>query len=450
MSGQLLLSMTLLGLFSCGSQVVAPVQEAPVPSWSQWRGPLGTGSSPDAAPPTRWSETENIAWKCALPGLGHSSPVVWGDRVFVTTAIPYGEHLPPVPDDAPGAHDNAPVTQRHEFAALAVDRNSGEVLWKTVLYKGLPHAGAHNSGSLASNSPCVDGSRLYVSFGSVGLFCLSHSGELLWQTNLGDMQVKHGHGEGSSPALYEDSLIINWDHEGESFVVALDAASGDERWKNPRDEVTSWSSPIVSEVDGVPQVIVSGTQRIRAYDLQDGALIWECGGLSNNVVASPVAGQGVLVAGSSYEKRAMVAIELAGAQGDLTGTDKVIWSRSHRTPYVPSPLIHGHSVYFLTHYQGVLSRIELKTGNEPSRPLRLEWLYEIYSSPVAAADKVYITDRAGTTVVLDHKSEPATVIAVNKLEDEFSASAALVGGDLILRGAVYLYCVREDPSKQAE
>lgn len=409
-------------------------------NWPQWRGPLGTGAAPDADPPVKWSESKNIRWKVKLPGLGHSTPVVWGDRIFLTTAIPFGEKLEPRFSGAPGAHDNLPVTQRHEFVVLTVSRHDGKTIWKKTLHKDLPHEGGHYTGSLASASPVTDGTHLFAYFGSRGLYCLDLDGELVWKKNLGQMHTKHGHGEGSSPALHGDTLVVNWDHEGQSFLVAFEKSTGRERWKVERDEVTSWTTPIVVEHEGIRQVIVPGTTRMRAYDLDNGKVIWECGGLSANIVASPVAAGGMVFAGSSYEKRAFLAVRLDGAKGDITDTDNVIWTRIHGTPYVPSPLLYGKVIYFLRHYQGILSRVSTKTGKDLGGPFRLGAIRNVYSSPVAASNRIYITDLDGTTLVLSHSDEP-DLLALNQLDDSFSASAALVGRELFLRGAKHLYCI---------
>src|SRR5688572_9164935 len=175
-------------------------------SWPQWRGPLATGVAPHADPPLRWSETENVRWKSALPGLGHSSPVVWGDRVFLTTAIAYGETVEPVPDRDPGAHDNAPVTQAQRFVVIAVQRGDGKIAWQTEVDAQLPHEGGHESASFASASPVTDGESVFAFFGSRGLYCLDLDGHVIWSVDLGEMRVKHGHGEGASPALHGDTL----------------------------------------------------------------------------------------------------------------------------------------------------------------------------------------------------------------------------------------------------
>ena len=415
-------------------------------NWPQWRGPLGTGVAPNAHPPLEWSETKNVRWKIALPGTGHSTPIVWGDRIFVTSAVPYGEALEPKYGNAPGAHDNLPVTHRQKFVVIAVSRRDGEIVWQQTVHEELPHEAGHYTGSLASGSPVTDGERLFAFFGSHGLFCLDFDGKLLWNEQFGEMQSKHGHGEGGSPALHGDTLIINWDHEGQSFVVAFDKRTGQQRWKVAREEVTSWSTPIVVEHAGKPQVILCGTNRVRAYELDSGEVVWECGGLSANVVATPVAGGGMVFAGSSYETRALLAIRLEGARGDITDSPHVSWRRIRGTPYVPSPLLYGGSLYFLRHYQGILSRVHIQTGQDEYGPFRLAGFNDIYSSPVAAANRVYVTDRSGATLVLSHDDQPRA-LAINQLDDQFSASAAIVERDLLLRGRHRLYCLSRDPGK---
>lgn len=412
-------------------------------NWSQWRGPLANGVAPRANPPVHWSETNNVRWKISLPGKGHSSPIVFGDTVYFMAAVPVGETQKPVYDDAPGVHDSVPVTQRHQFIVVAISRRDGRGVWKKVLREEWPHEGGHTTGSLASNSPVTDGEHLYVFFGSRGLYCLDLKGEVKWQKDLGRMKTLHAHGEGSSPVLYGDTLIVCWDHEGDSFLYAFDKRSGKQLWKVARDEKTSWSTPLIVEHDGKSQVIVSATKRVRGYDLATGAQLWECAGLTDNVVSSPVYVDGVVIAGNSYYQQAMLAIRLAGAKGDVTGTDRVAWKLNRMTPYVSSPLLYGDTLYFLRHNQNILSRLEPATGQPRGEPLRLEGINDfIFSSPVGAAGRIYVTGRDGNTVVLRHDRENAT-LAVNHLDDSFSASPALAGSELYLRGERFLYCLAE-------
>jgi outer membrane protein assembly factor BamB len=418
-----------------------PGETPPQENWAQWRGPLGTGVAPDAKPPIEWSETKNVRWKTPIPGKGHSTPVVWGDLIFLTTAIPYGEPIAPR-FVRPGAHDNNTMTHRHEFVVLAVSRPTGKIVWQQTVNKAVPHEATHLTASLASASPVTDGERVYAFFGSYGLYCLDTAGKLLWQKDLGQMHSKHGHGEGSSPALHGDTLVVNWDHEEQSFLVALDKRTGKQLWRVGRAEDTSWSTPIIVEHAGKPQVIVPGTSKMRGYDLANGELIWECGGLSSNVVATPVYADGVVYAGSSYDTRAMFALKLDGAKGDVTGTSHVLWFRRRGTPYVPSPLLYGDTIYNLQHYQGVLVRINAKTGEDRGEPVRLPAIRDVYSSPVAADGRIYVTSRDGVTQVLS-RDEPPKILATNRLDDSFSASGALVGRDLLLRGESALYCITQ-------
>lgn len=412
-------------------------------AWAQWRGPMANGVSQTANPPTEWSETKNIRWKIPLPGKAHSSPIVFGDRVYLMAAVPVGPELKPVYDSAPGVHDSVPVTHRHQFVVLALGRKDGKIIWQKSVHEEFPHEGGHTTGSLASNSPTTDGEHLYAFFGSRGLYCLDLNGAVKWQKDLGRMNTLHAHGEGSSPVIHGDSLIVCWDHEGESFLYAFDKRTGQVRWKVARDEKTSWSTPLIVEFQGKTQVIVSATKRVRGYNLATGTQLWECAGLTDNVVSSPVYTDGIVIAGNSYYQQAMVAIRLAGAKGDITGTTNVAWTLNRLTPYVPSPLLYDDTLYFIRHNQNIISRLEPATGRPRGEPLRLEGIRDfIFSSPVGAAGRIYVTARDGTTVVLRHDRENA-ILAVNRLDDSFSASAAVAGRELYLRGEKFLYCLAE-------
>ncbi len=414
-------------------------------NWGEWRGPLRTGVAPLADPPVEWNEKKNIRWKVKLPGLGHSSPIVWQNYVFLTTAVPYGPVLDPVPVTAPGAHDNVDVTQKHRFVVICINRTDGRIRWQTVVNDVLPHEGGHDTGSLASASPITDGKHVYAHFGSHGLYALGFDGKLLWKRNLKKMQSKHAHGEGASPGLHNGTLVINADHEAQSFIEAIDTATGVTKWKQNRNEVTSWSSPLIVEDGERAQVVVAGTDRIRAYDLETGDVLWKCGGLSSNVVATPVAADGVLIAASSYDTRAMLAINMSGAEGDITGSRHLLWSTTQRTPYVPSMLLIEEQVYFLRHYQNILSRRHIRTGTESAGPFRLTGVQDIYASPVAANGRIYITDLYGRTLVFTHGDQPKH-LALNPLDDGFAATPALVGQELFLRGHKFLYCIANSES----
>lgn len=416
--------------------------------WPQWRGPHGNGSvkiHPDQRlPPTQWSDVKNIAWKTPIVGRGHSTPIVISDRVFLTTATAVGDPLPPRMSGRPGEHDNLPVSSKFQFSVICVDRKEGRILWNKVVHEAVPIEGGHISASLASASAVADNRFVIAMFGSHGLYCFDHTGALVWSKTLGQMHTKHGHGEGASPVLRDDTLVINWDHEESSFIVAFDVKNGHELWRKKRNEDTSWSSPQIIDVDGQLQIVVCGTNRIRGYELNTGDVLWECGGLSSNIVASPVydSASGILVAGSSYEIRKLLAIRLAGAKGDITDSDRIVWSRSRGTPYVPSLLSADGQVYFLTHYQNILTRVRIADGKDAPGPMRLGDLGNIYASPVSDGRHVYVTDLDGNTLVMTASDQPDRV-SVNRLGEAVSASLAIAGDEIFVRGEQHLYCIRE-------
>lgn len=437
----------LLAGFCAWTIIYSSIAIAQVDSeWQSWRGNNSTGSALHAKPPVEWSSSDkgskNIRWKRALPGKGHSTPVLTKDLVFVTTAIPIGEKLTPKMSNRPGEHDNLPIDSKYQFVVLALNRSSGEILWKKVVREAIPVEAGHYTASLASASPVTDGSRIYAHFGSHGIYALDLQGNVLWERDFGQMHSKHGHGEGASPVFADGSLVINWDHEDGSFLVVLDAATGKDRWRRERAEDTSWSSPIVIDHEGRKVIVVCGTNRVRGYDLQGGEVLWECGGMSSNIVATPVFGDGVLYVGSSYEKKILMAIDLKEARGDLTRSKHVLWSRTKSTPYVPSMLLCGDSLYFLAHYQNILTRVDGRSGKDSPGSIRLGALENIYSSPVAAGGNVYITDLHGTTMVIKDSSEPE-VVSINPIDEVISASAAIDRDEIFLRGEGHLYCIGE-------
>jgi len=414
--------------------------------WSQWRGPLATGVAPHGSPPVAWSETHNVRWKTPIPGKGLSTPIIWGDSIFVTTAVPYGEPLPAAAEHADGAHDNLAPRQKARFMLLAIDRRDGALLWERVARDERPHESTHATGSWASASVVTDGTLVFASFGSQGIHVFDMQGERVWETDLGDMQVRHAHGEGSTPALHGDTLVVNWDHQGQSFLAALDKRDGKQRWKVMRDEITSWSSPLVVEHGGKAQVVVAATRRVSAYDLASGKVIWEAGGLSRNVVASPVAAEGLVHVANSYDWQALLTIRLAGAAGDITGTNSIVWTRERDTPYVPSPLLDGDNLCFLKHLSGVLTCVEAKTGKTIFGPQRLPGIRTVFASPVSAAGRMYVIDRSCNAVVLNYAPK-FELLATSTLDDSFAASPAIVGDALYLRGDHHLYCIAADDAE---
>jgi len=427
------------------SLLCAAVQaQNPLDNWHQWRGPAATGMAPKGNPPLKWDAKTNVKWKTVIPGKGASTPIAWGDSIFLLTAIDTGRTASPA--DVPKADSSFEVKTRppstyHQFVVLCLDRATGKVRWQQVAAEQVPHEGRHESHSYAAYSPITDGKYLYVSFGSRGVYCYDLDGKLQWKRDLGLMHTRLGWGEGASPALHGDSLVLNWDQEKGSFVICLDAKTGKTKWKMDRDEPTSWATPLIVERKGAPQVILTGTKKVRSYDLATEKVLWECGGQTLNCIPSPVPGDGVVYCISGYKGAAAYALPL-DATGDITGSDKILWKYEKGTPYVPSALLAGDRLYFTQVNNALLTCLDAKTGKPIIDRERLPGLDSLYSSPVGARDRIYFTGRDGTTLVLK-RGDKFELLASNRLDEPVDASPAIVGKQMFLRGEKHLYCIEE-------
>lgn len=426
------------GAFLCSTSTAA-AQEY----WPRWRGPLGTGESTTANPPVTWGEGENIRWKTELPGRSNSTPIVWGEHVFVLSAEGFGEEIE-VEQPEGGRRRGSKVlpTQKQRFIVMALNRADGTVAWDAVATERLPHEGTHGDGTWASGSAVTDGETLLAYFGSNGLFAFDMEGNQLWEVQLGEMKTRNAFGEGSTPALYDDTVVVQWDHEGPSFIVALDAKTGKERWRQERDEPTAWATPQIIEVNGKPQVIANGTNAVRGYDLASGKILWEVGGMTTNAIPSPVYADGMLYVMSGFRGSKLLAIDLDKAKGKLGGTEAIVWEHDKDTPYVPSPLLMGDHLYFMKVNTGILSCFQAETGEPLFGPERLELVENVYASPVGAAGRVYFASRDGDVEVRKDGGD-FEVLSKNTLDDRFDASPALVDDELYLRGRKHLYCIAE-------
>jgi outer membrane protein assembly factor BamB len=376
-----------------------------------------------------------------IPGRGSATPVVWGDRVFVLTAVPVG-----VAGDAQHAPRGS-VTPRglHRFVVIAIDRKTGRTIWERVAREQEPHERSHvDNGTWASSSPITDGERLYAYFESFGLYAFDMNGKLLWEKDLGDKKMRSEFGEGSTPALYGNTLVVVWDHlGGESFVVAVDKRDGREIWRQSRDEIDTWATPLVVEVNGRPQVIVPAMERVRSYDLETGRVVWESDGLTMNAIPSPVHSDGLVFLMSGFRGNDLKAIRVAEAKGNIDGTSAIVWTMDRDTPYVPSPVLVDGILYFLKSNSGILTAVDAGTGKPHYRNQRLEDVPNVFASPAAAQGRIYFPGREGTTLVI--RSGPAfEVLAKNVLDDGFDASPALVDREIYLRGYKYLYSIAEN------
>ncbi len=431
---------TLILFFSAEFSIA---QDAATNYWPQWRGPLGTGAAIKGNPPVQFGENENLKWKTNIPGLGHSTPIVWEDKIILQTAVETNEVAPEAPEGAGAGSRMAPnqTDKIHEFYVLAVDRNTGEVLWKTMTTREWPQENTHELGSWASNSPCTDGEMIYAYFGSRGLYCLDFDGNIKWKKDFGQMQKHMSFGEGSSPYVHGDKIFVLWDHEGDSYLYALDKKTGNIDWQVARDLNTSWSSPMVVNVDGRLQVITAATDNITAYDFETGEIIWTSSGLTRNVIPNPVYSNGILYVMSGFRGSAMQAIDISKAKGNIIGTDAILWEYNQHTPYTPQPLLMNGKLYFLRVNNGFLSCIDAKTGEPYYSRENLEDISNLYSSPTGVDDRIYIA--AENVVMVVKAGETFEVIASNELNDNFHASPVIVGNELILRGFDSLYCFSE-------
>jgi outer membrane protein assembly factor BamB len=405
--------------------------------WPWWRGPLGSGVSPEGDPPLRWSEQENVRFKVPIDGDGLATPIVWGDRIYVLSALSLDggdEGARPAPDPS-----GTPLPKQR-FLVTAYDRHDGSVAWQRVAGERFPHEGHHLESAWANASPVTDGERLYAHFGSAGTYAYTLEGERVWKVDLGDMTTRLGYGEGSSPALWGDTLVVNWDHEGDSFVVALDKRTGEERWRQERPgELTSWSTPLIQEHEGRVHVIVAAAERTRSYDIRNGEVLWSVSGLGMNVIPTPTYDAGILyLASGKRDSPRMLAVDLRGASGDLDGTEAVLWTRDRDTPYVSTPLLYRGQLYFFKHVRSFLTSVDAATG----RTLFTErvGLGNVFASPVAAAGRIYLLGREGKALVLE-PGPTLKILAENQLDDGFDASPVIVGSNLYLRGRHFLYAV---------
>lgn len=399
-------------------------------NWGHWRGPLGNGAAPEAAPPTEWSSTKNVKWKVALPGRGSSSPVIWDQQVFVTTAVPTEQ-------SAGGKLPNL------AFKLLCFNRADGKLLWEKTAVTAVPHQETHSTNGFASASPCTDGEHVYAHFGSRGLYCYTMSGELVWKRDdFGRMETRNSFGEGSSPTLAGDKIIVPWDHEGPSALFALDKLTGKTVWKTDRDEPTCWATPLIVEFEGKSQVVMNGQTCARSYDLETGEELWRCAGQTERPCASPVAENGLVYVGSGHRGSFLGAFRLDG-KGDIKGTDKVVWTIDHDTPDIASLLLSSGRIYFHKGKNGQLSCVDAVSGKPFYTAARIPGLDSIYASPVAAGGHVYLTSRAGTTVVISDAPE-LNIVATNNVDETVDATPAPVDAELFIRGEKHLFCIAEE------
>jgi outer membrane protein assembly factor BamB len=427
-------------------------------NWPQFRGPLSLGTSDNPQLPDTWSDTENIAWKTDIAGRGWSSPIVWGNRVFVSTVT--NDETLKEKDKKRGLYlggnrSDAPTTA-HEWHVACLDLADGKVLWNEVAHQGIPPESIHLKNTFASETPVTDGERVYVYFGNLGVFCYSLDGKLLWSRTLGAYKTASGWGTGSSPTLHEDRLYIVNDNEDQSFLLAIDTKTGAEMWRTPRPEKSSWSTPYIWQNAKRTEIIVSGSNMVRSYDL-DGKPLWELGDMSGNAIPTPVAGADLLYVCSGHvmgHKKPIMAVR-PGASGDITlGTNEtsnqfIAWCQRKAAPYNPSILLYKDLIYVVTDL-GIFSCYDAHTGVAVYEKKRLPNGRAFTASPWAYNDNIFCLNEYGDAFVVKAGRE-FEILRVNSLGQQMCLATPAVAGDkLLIRTDLSLYAIEKPASSGSD
>ncbi|HSE16816.1 MAG TPA: PQQ-binding-like beta-propeller repeat protein [Pyrinomonadaceae bacterium] len=421
-------------------------EKAAAGNWPQWRGPDGSGISNEKNVPSEWSPTKNIKWKTPIDGRAHSSPIVWDNRIFLTTAIE-GEVVTGAKavkhtgeDGKEFLHpDSVGANKKHTFKVISIDRDSGKIVWQATAWEGTPYDNRHRKSSYAASTPATDGKLVYAFFGTEGLYAYDFKGKLAWKADVGKLGTV-GMGTGTSPILFNDLVIVQCDEEnGEaSFIVAVDKKTGKEAWRTPRKIQVSWATPLLVRTATRAELITSGTEAVVAYDPATGKELWRHKGVESNAIPSPVANNEMVFLVAGFPAKIAMAIKL-GQSGDLTGTPNVPWTYAKGTAYVPSPILYGDYLY-LTTDRGILTCIDAKTGEVKYEGGRIPIPATFTASPVAFEGKILMTSEDGDTFIV--KAGPKhEVLGTNSVGEPVYASPAIADGRIFIRGEKNLYCI---------
>ncbi len=414
-------------------------------NWPQWRGPGGSGVSTETNLPAEWNVNKNIKWKTPIAGRGHSSPVVWGNKTFVTTAIagdvvPGAKAVTHVIENQEFLHpDSIGADRKHTFKVICINADTGKVLWEQTAFEGTPYDNRHRKSSYAASTPATDGKWVFAFFGTEGLFAYDMNGKLAWKADLGKLGTI-GMGTGTSPILFENLVIVQCDEESgaASFIVALDKKTGKEIWRTPRKVQASWATPILVTGNKRTELITSGNETVIAYDPATGKELWRHKGVESNAIPSPVANRDVVFISAGFPEKVVMAINL-GASGDLG--ESVIWKYAKGTAYVPSPILYGDYLY-LTTDRGILTCLDAKTGEVKYEGGRIPIPATFTASPIAFEGKILLTSEDGDTFVI--KAGPKhEILGTNSVGEPVYASPAVADGKIFIRGENNIYCVQQ-------
>jgi outer membrane protein assembly factor BamB len=418
-------------------------------NWPQFRGPGSRGNADASNLPQRWSATENVAWKRDLPGRGWSSPVVWGDHVFVTTVINSGPSEEIKKGLYFGGDRPLPPESDHQWKVICLDLVSGDVRWERLVHEGKPQSSIHLKSSYASETSVTDGERVYCCFGNVGIFCFDFDGNELWRRELEPMPTRFGWGTAASPVLHEGRLYYCNDNDQDSFLLALDAKTGQEVWKVSRDEKSNWATPYVWQNDQRTEIITPGTGAVRSYDLS-GNLLWSLTGMSSITIATPYSAHGLLYISSGYvldDQRPIYAIR-PGASGDISlsgeadANEFIVWSQPKAGPYNPSTVVAGDNLYVL-YDRGFFACYDALTGHEKYAQQRIPNGRAFTSSPWTNDGKIFCLNEDGVTFVIKAGDEFELLHTNALADDELAMATPAVAGDrLLIRTAARIYCIQ--------
>lgn len=436
----------ILAFIGLSSLLLLNFEASAMGDWPQWRGPSGQGISTEKNLPTTWTATKNIKWKTPIEGRGHSSPIVWGKKIFLTTALD-GEVVPgrtpgvthKMSDGSDFVHPDAVGADlKHTFKVICLDRETGKILWERVAYEGPVHDSRHKKASFASSTPATDGKYVFAFFGSEGLYAYDMNGKLMWKQDLGKLGTASV-GYGVSPILYGNLVIMQCDESGfNSFIAAFDKKTGKEVWRAPRKVDVTWSTPVLVKAGKRTELVASAAEAIVSYDPLTGKELWRHKGLESNAVNTPVVSNDMVVITSGYPKKITLALR-GGGSGDVTGSKQLIWSYDKGTAYVPSPILYGDYLYLMAG-NGTLTCLDAKTGKVAYEGGRVPKPIPFTASPVAYEDKVLITSEEGETFMV--KAGPKhEIIGTNSVGEPVFASPAIADGNIFIRGVNHLFAI---------
>ncbi len=424
-------------------------------NWPQFRGADSRGVASGSNLPDHWSTTENVAWKKDIPGRGWSSPIVWGDRVFLTTVINTGKSEEPKKGLYFGGDRPKAPEAVHQWKIICLDLKTGDIRWERLVHEGKPETPIHLKSSYASETPVTDGERVYCSFGNVGVFCFDLDGKELWKHKVKSHAMRLGWGTASSPTIHQGRIYLVNDNDQESSLLALNAKSGEEVWRVPREEKSNWATPFIWQNDQRTEIVTPGTGKVRSYDLE-GKLLWSLKGMSSITIATPYEHNGLLYLSSGYVldlSRPIYAIR-PGAAGDIslqagkTSNEFIAWSQPKSAPYNPSTIIADNRLFVL-YDMGMVSCLQSSDGTELFSRQRLPNGHAFTSSPWAYGGKVFFLNEDGVTFVLK-SGDQFELLHTNSLADDdmCMATPAIAGDRLLIRTAARVYCIKTQTAKE--